>query len=159
VTASARVPITSLLAAEPHELGRSDWHRVDQASIDSFAALTGDRQWIHIDRERAASGPFGTTVAHGFLVLALIPLLLEEIVDLSVAKLLVNYGFDRVRFTAPTPSDAEVRLAVRLTSSEPKGETAHLVRLGCSLEIAGSEKPALVAEFLVLVYQEATVNV
>jgi len=95
------------------ELGISEWHPVTQQRIDAFAEATGDHQWIHVDAERAAAGPFGTTIAHGFLSLALTPLLVREIYEVRGLRLAINYGANRVRFPAPLPSNSEVRARAR----------------------------------------------
>jgi acyl dehydratase len=94
------------------DLGTSSWHVVTQERVDLFADATGDHQWIHVDRERAAAGPFGGTVAHGYLTLSLIPQLLAEVVEVTGADLAVNYGLNRVRFPAPLPTGSRVRASV-----------------------------------------------
>src|SRR5436190_80883 len=100
--------------AELHEavgehLGYSGWHRIEQSRIDAFADATGDRQWIHVDPERAAHGPFGGTIAHGYLTLSLLPMLVAQIYRVSGVRMGVNYGLNRVRFPAPVPVDSLVR--------------------------------------------------
>lgn len=132
--------------------GPSPYRAVDQARIDAFAAATDDPQWIHVDPERAARGPFGTTVAHGYLTLAL---LVPMVADLGLfpddARLVVNYGLDKARFPAPVPSGARVRVTARLNRVEPKGEGRLLLALGCEVELEGTGTPALVADVLYLV--------
>ena len=147
---------TSLTVAELAEsgertLGTSSWHVVDQERIDRFAEATGDDQWIHVDRERAALGPFGTTVAHGYLTLSLLPIMLRETISLSDARMVVNYGSERMRFTSPVPSGSRVRVHARLRSSEPRGGGV-LYRTGVEVEIEGQERPALVGEVLGLAF-------
>jgi len=127
------------------ELGTSSWHTIDQERINLFAEATGDRQWIHVDPEAAANGPFGTTVAHGYLTLALLPMLLSEVVSVSDAMMGLNYGTEKVRFTAPVPSGSRVRMHAKLNSSERKGPSI-LYRVGVEIEVEGQEKPALVGE-------------
>ena len=136
------------------ELGVSDWLTVDQSRIDAFADCTGDHQWIHIDPERARSGPFGTTIAHGLLTLSLLPMLREQIgvVPAGVRQVL-NYGSDRVRFLTPVPSGARIRARVTLVAAEPKGPGRTLLRTGNTVEIEGEERPALVAETLALLIE------
>ncbi len=134
------------------ELGVSDWLTVDQARIDAFAACTGDRQWIHVDPERARrESPFGTTIAHGLLTLSLLPTLREQIgvVPEGVAQVL-NYGSDRVRFLTPVKAGARIRARVTLTSAEPKGPGRVLLKTENTVEIEGEDRPALVADTLVL---------
>ena len=127
------------------ELGMSSWHTIDQERINLFAEATGDHQWIHVDPEQAAQGPFGTTVAHGYLTLALLPMLLSEVVSVSDAMMGLNYGTEKVRFTAPVPSGSRVRMHAKLNSSERKGPSI-LYRVGVEIEVEGQEKPALVGE-------------
>jgi acyl dehydratase len=147
---------TSLTVAELAEsgerpLGTSSWHVVDQERIDRFADATGDHQWIHVDRERAAQGPFGTTVAHGYLLLSLLPIMVRETISLSDVQMGINYGSDRIRFTAPVPAGARVRVHATLRSGERRGEGV-LYRTGVEVEVEGQERPAMVGEILSLVY-------
>lgn len=136
------------------ELGVSDWLTVDQPRIDAFAACTGDHQWIHTDPERARSGPFGTTIAHGLLTLSLLPMLREQIgvVPAGVRQVL-NYGSDKVRFLTPVKSGARIRARVVLVAAEPKGPGRTLLRTENTVEIEGEERPALVAETLALLIE------
>lgn len=128
-------------------LGVSEWIAIDQATIDAFAAATGDRQWIHIDPERAATGPFGTTVAHGFLTLSLLPLLLStafSIVDVGAS---INYGLNRVRFPAPLPVGSRVRGHFELLACEAVSGGMQLT-IKVTIEREGSDRPVCVAEAL-----------
>ncbi len=147
----AELTLQELEQSGERELGATDWVTVDQRSIDLFAEATGDHQWIHVDPERAADGPFGQTVAHGYLSLSLIPALLEQVLRVSDARMGVNYGIEKVRFTAPVPSGSEVRLHAKLHSAERRGEGV-LFRLGVAIEIRDQEKPALVGEVLYLTF-------
>jgi acyl dehydratase len=147
----AELTLQELEQAGERELGATEWVTVDQRSIDLFAEATGDHQWIHVDPERAADGPFGQTVAHGYLSLSLIPALLEQLLRVSDARMGVNYGIEKVRFTAPVPSGSEVRLHAKLQSAERRGEGV-LFRLGVTIEIRDQEKPALVGEVLYLTF-------
>ncbi|RFB78472.1 MaoC family dehydratase [Methylovirgula sp. 4M-Z18] len=134
------------------ELGVSDWVTIDQARIDQFAACTGDHQWIHVDVERAKrESPFKGTIAHGYLTLSLIASLSMEvgILPADVAAGL-NYGLDKVRFLAPVPAGARVRLRVVLLGVGPKDAGQVLMKTQNTLEIEGSTKPALLAETLAL---------
>jgi acyl dehydratase len=133
------------------DLGTSDWHRVEQKHIDLFADATGDHQWIHVNPEMAKQGPFGQTIAHGYLSLSLLPMLMTEVMSVSGAKMGINYGTDRVRFTNPVPSGAEVRLKAKLLSAEPKGDGL-LYKVGVEVEIKDQAKPAMVGEVLYLVF-------
>jgi acyl dehydratase len=147
----AELTLQELERAGERELGTSQWITVDQRSIDLFAESTGDHQWIHVDPARAAEGPFGTTVAHGYLSLSLIPALLEQVMQVSDAQMGVNYGIEKIRFTAPVPSGSEVRLRAKLSSTERRG-AGILLRLGVTIEIKGEEKPAVVGEVLYLIF-------
>jgi len=134
------------------ELGVSDWVVVDQARIDAFAHCTGDRQWIHVDVERARrESPFGGTIAHGYLTLSLLAALAMEIglipEDASAG---LNYGLDKVRFMTPVKAGAQVRNRVSLVSVEKKGGGRIIVKTMNELQIEGEEKPALVAETLAM---------
>src|SRR5437660_5591540 len=120
------------------EIAVSDWLTVEQARIDKFADATGDHQWIHVDPEAAAKGPFGTTVAHGYLTLALLPALLHQLLVVRDARMGVNYGIDKVRFTAPVPSGSEVRLHGKLLGAERRGEGVRY-RVGVEIEIRGGD--------------------
>jgi acyl dehydratase len=140
-----------LLEASDRDLGTSDWWRIEQRHIDLFAEATGDHQWIHVDPVAAAQGPFGTTVAHGYLSLSLLPMLLSQVLNVEGVRMGVNYGIERIRFTSPVPSGSEVRLHAKLLSAEPRGEGV-LYRVGVEVEIRNAEKPALVGEVLYLVF-------
>ncbi len=133
------------------DLGAGPWRRVEQKEIDLFADATDDHQWIHIDQEMAKQGPFGTTVAHGYLSLSLLSAMLPEIIRITDARMGINYGTDKVRFTAPVPSGSEVRLKGRLVKSERKGDGV-LWKVAVEMEIKDSPKPAFVAEALYIVY-------
>ena len=146
---TTKLTVEELAGGEERELGASEWHRVEQRNIDLFAEATGDHQWIHVDPEAAAAGPFGTTIAHGYLSLSMLPMLMSEIVNVTDARMGVNYGIDKVRFTAPVPSGSEVRLKARLLGAEQRGEGVRW-RVGVEVEIKGSERPALVGEVVYL---------
>jgi acyl dehydratase len=143
--------LQELEQAGERDLGATDWVTLDQDRIDTFAEATGDHQWIHVDPEMAAQGPFGGTIAHGYLSLSLLPGLLSEVMTVEGARMGINYGIDRVRFTAPVPVGSRVRLKAKLVSAERRGEGV-LYKLGVEVEIEGSEKPALVGEVLYLVF-------
>ncbi len=132
------------------ELGTSEWVAVNQDRIDQFAACTGDRQWIHVDVERAKrESPFGGPVAHGYLTLSLVaPLTMELGLIPPDAATGLNYGLDKVRFIAPVKAGARVRNRVSLVSAEPQSGGRLLVKVQCTLEIEGEAKPALIAEML-----------
>ena len=139
------------------ELGMSDWVTIDQPRIDSFAACTGDHQWIHVDAERAKrESPFRGPVAHGYLTLAMVaPLAMRIGVIPTDAAAGLNYGIDKVRFLAPVPAGARVRLRVVLAGLEPREGGQVIMKTQNTLEVEGSEKPALVAETLSLLLPAA----
>jgi acyl dehydratase len=137
--------LADLQAAVGQEIGLSDWLAVDQHRIDLFAQATGDHQWIHTDPVRAAAGPFGATVAHGFLTLSLLPHLFESAFDIADVRKGVNYGLNRVRFMAPVRVGSRLRGRFRLLAYEPLAGGAQLVT-EATLELEGSAKPACVAE-------------
>ncbi len=129
------------------EIGVSDWTVVDQARIDRFAEATGDLQWIHIDPARAAAGPFGGTIAHGFLTLSLLPLMSETGFAVDDVVMGVNYGLNRVRFPAPVPAGSRLRGRFKLLAYEPLEGGAQLT-VEVTMEREGSNKPVCVAESL-----------
>ncbi|MFJ9565251.1 MaoC family dehydratase [Streptomyces fuscichromogenes] len=141
-----------LLSASGRDLGKSEWIRVEQPRIDGFAEHTEDRQWIHVDPARAAEGPFGTTIAHGFLTLSLVPHLLAQVLHVSDETRGVNYGLDKVRFTNPVPVGAEIRLAAAVRDSVQRKDGGVMCRVEISVEIRGVERPALVGELVLLSY-------
>jgi len=143
--------LAELESASEMDLGISEWHRVEQKHIDLFADATGDHQWIHVNQEMAKQGPFGTTIAHGYLSLALLPKLLAEIMTISDAKMGVNYGSDKIRFTSAVPSGSNVRAKAKLVESDRKGDGI-LYKVGVEIEIEGQKKPALVGDVLYLVF-------
>ncbi|KQY01512.1 dehydratase [Massilia sp. Root133] len=134
------------------ELGRSRWFEIGQDRIATFADATDDHQWIHIDPERAArESPFGGTVAHGFLTLSLLPSMLADVLVMVDAKLVVNYGLNKVRFPAPVPAGSRVRAAIVLAALEDEHGSSQLT-LDVTVEREGGTKPVCVAEFLVRRY-------
>lgn len=133
------------------DLGTTDWIEVTQEMIDQFADATHDHQWIHVDPQRAAEGPFGTTIAHGFLTVSLLPDLVGELLRIEDSGMGVNYGLDRLRLTSPVPSGSKIRARGRLLGGERKGDGV-LMRVEATVELEGSERPALVTTLLLLRY-------
>jgi acyl dehydratase len=134
------------------EVGVSEWLTIDQERIDRFADCTGDFQWIHVDAERAKDGPYGATVAHGFLTLSLIPLLAKSVWAAQTGiKASFNYGLNRVRFAAPVRCGDRIRDRIGLVAIEERGEGRKLLTMDHTIEIEGQEKPALVATTLAMV--------
>ena len=138
-------------AAVGQELGTSDWLTVDQGRIDVFAKATDDYQWIHVDPERAKQGPFGTTIAHGYLTLSLLPYLVAQIFSIDGARMRINYGLNKVRFPSPVPVGASVRARSELIEATDVSDAVQVV-WRTTIEIAGSERPACVAEHVGRVY-------
>ncbi|GAA2749387.1 MaoC family dehydratase [Amnibacterium kyonggiense] len=130
------------------EIGTSDWLEIDQARIDRFADATDDHQWIHVDPARAADGPFGGTIAHGFLTLSLFIPLWSGLLEVTDATTLVNYGLDRVRFTSPVPAGSRVRLTAALDTVEPVARGGYQLGVSGVISIEGQERPAVVLAFL-----------
>jgi len=140
--------INEVLSAEGEHLGYTDWVTVGQDRISLFADATEDHQWIHVDQEKAAGGPFGTTIAHGFLTLSMLAHFSQSIISvIEKPSMSINYGLDKVRFLQPVTSGSRIRDGVEITSVKetPKG---YLVSTRHTVEIEGSERPALVAESL-----------
>lgn len=142
--------IDDIVAAQGEHLGYSDWLDIPQERIDAFADATEDHQWIHVDPQAAAQGPFGKTIAHGYLTLALLPALLAQILQMQGVAMVMNYGTQKVRFLAPVPVDSYVRLGLELQATE-RMSSGLRIQLGATLEIQGVDRPALVAEVLYLV--------
>jgi acyl dehydratase len=137
--------LADLQALVGQPIGSSDWLTIEQSRIDQFAQATGDHQWIHVDPERAAKGPFGTTIAHGFLTLSLLPLLSEQAFAIDDVRMGINYGLNRVRFPTPVPAGSRLRAQLKLLSYEPLPGGAQLT-VEVTMQLEGADKPACVAE-------------
>jgi acyl dehydratase len=141
--------IAEAVDAVGQELGVSAWTAVDQGRIDAFADTTGDRQWIHVDVDRArAESPYGTTIAHGFLTLSLIPALSKDNYRVDNAKMGINYGLNKVRFLAPVPAGSRVRVRSDLMDARMVNDTTVDLTVRQTVELDGSDKPAAVAEII-----------
>lgn len=136
------------VAAIGQNLGSSDWLVIDQQRIDLFAEATGDFQWIHVDPERAKDGPFGATVAHGYLTFSLINMFLPDLFMGEGMKMAINYGSDRVRFPAPVPVGSRVRATGELVNAEMLDTNTVQTTVRVTIEIEGSAKPGCVADIL-----------
>jgi acyl dehydratase len=146
------VPYAELPASVGKEMGTSEWHAVTQKDVNTFADVTHDHQWIHIDQERAAKeSPYGTTIAHGYFTLSLVPYLAGQIWKVSGAKMAVNYGSNKVRFPAPVPVGSRVRAHSKLIGCEEVKGGYQIVN-EITIEVEGNPKPACVAETLARVY-------
>lgn len=140
--------LAELPALVGQEVAVSDWVTVTQQQIDLFAEATGDHQWIHVDPERAKAGPFGATIAHGYLTLSLIPKLFENAIEIRGTSMGVNYGLNRVRFPAPVPAGSRLRGVIKLLACEPVADGGVQTTWQVTVEREGSAKPVCVAETL-----------
>lgn len=131
------------------EIGTSEWIQLDQERIDAFADATNDHQWIHVDAERAAEGPFGATIAHGFLTLSLLPHFAAEVFSLETPGARLNYGLEKVRFPQPVPVDSRLRSHVSF-GDVTEAKAGRQLIVNHSVEIEGADKPACVAAHVVL---------
>ena len=135
------------------ELGASEWIQIDQERVNLFADATGDHQWIHIDEEKAANGPFGATIAHGFLTLSLLPMLGAQVTDVTGMKMKINYGLNKVRFPNPVTVGSKVRDVVSLKEVTRKDSGIQVV-MSHVLEIEGQDRPAAIVEAVTLMVEE-----
>ena len=147
MTTSCRIALHELPERVGQEIAVTDWFDIDQSRIDAFAKATGDEQWIHVDPVRASQGPFGKTVAHGFLTLSLLPHLMHQHIDYVDLGMGINYGLDRVRFVHPVTVGSRIRLRVRLHEVAAI-EGGWQVTQDVTVEIEGGSKPACVARLL-----------
>ena len=140
--------LSELAACVGQEVATSDWLIVTQQQVDLFAQATGDHQWIHVDVERAKQGPFGAPIAHGFLTLSLLPKFFESALEVVETRMGVNYGLNRVRFTAPVPVGSRLRARLKLLECTAIPDNGYQMTWGVSVEREGSDKPVCVAESL-----------
>ena len=134
------------------DLGTSDWLTIGQERVNQFAEATEDHQWIHVDAGRASQGPYGTTIAHGYLTLSLVPRLLEDLFVIADKVRGTNYGLDRARFTSPVPVGSQVRMTGRLMEVTARADGGLQYKVAVALHVREQERPALVAEVIYLVY-------
>ncbi|WP_066272014.1 MaoC family dehydratase [Hydrogenophaga palleronii] len=144
--------LADLAACVGQEVAVSDWVQITQEQVNRFAEATGDHQWIHVDVERAKAGPFGAPIAHGFLTLSLLPVFLESSFEVRNTRMGVNYGLNRVRFTAPVPVGSRVRGRLTLQSTEPIEQGGLQMTWAVVIEREGADKPVCFAESLVRQY-------
>jgi acyl dehydratase len=144
--------LAELAAMVGQEVAVSDWIAITQTRINQFAEATGDHQWIHVDEARAKSGPFGSTIAHGFLTLSLIPQFLTASISVAQPAMGVNYGLNKVRFTSPVPVGSQLRARLTLLACEPVDRQGMQMTWQVTLERQGATKPVCVAESLVRWY-------
>ena len=138
--------LDELKALAGADLGHTGWLEITQDRVNAFADATSDHQWIHVDAEKAAAGPFGGTIAHGYLTLSLVVHLMNELLDVRGVSMGINYGLNKVRFPAPVPVGSKVRLAAQVGAVEAAGDNAVQAVVDVTVELAGSEKPACAAQ-------------
>lgn len=148
-----QMTLAEVLEARDLEVGHGPWFEIDQGRIDAFAEATEDRQWIHVDPQRAAETEFGGTIAHGFLLMSLLPKLFFEVVEFTDMERIINFGVDKVRFMAPVPSGDAVRLTVRILSGRRRSGGV-LMRIRGEIHLRSSGRRALVTEMLFLVFPQ-----
>ncbi len=141
--------LDEFVAAKGEELGQSPWHEISQEQVSAFADATGDHQWIHVDLERAASGPFGGTIAHGYLTVSLLPIFMMEIFQVQNLAMGINYGLDRVRFPSPVPVGSKIRATATLTDIK-QTHLGSLASVRMKVEVEGQSKAACIADTLSL---------
>jgi len=144
--------IAGLLELAGTTLGPTEWHEVTQDQVNTFADATGDHQWIHVDPERAATGPFGGTIAHGYLTLALIIPLWTSLLEIENLGMGVNYGLNKVRFPSPVPVGGKMRLTAHIAAADALDEKSVQLTVDFTMELEGSEKPAVAAQALYRYY-------
>ncbi|MGV0605828.1 MaoC family dehydratase [Mycolicibacterium sp. XJ1904] len=147
-TTASPTEYDGIAAFEEHvgeHLGYSQWRQVTQKEIDLFAEATGDHQWIHVDAEKAAKGPYGKTIAHGYLTLSLVPVLVQQIYKVTGLSMQVNYGVDKLRFPAPVPVDSRIRGGAELIKVDRTNNGARAT-VRVTVEVEGSERPACVVD-------------
>jgi acyl dehydratase len=136
------------------DLGESDWLEIDQRRIDTFADATGDHQWIHVDEEKARAGPYGSTIAHGYLTASLVNFFLPQLLDVQGISMGVNYGVDKIRFPAAVPVGSKIRGRGRITSVEETKDGGIQSKVTVTIEIEGQDRPACVIETISRYYSE-----
>ena len=144
--------LDELKALAGADLGHTGWLEITQDRVNAFADATSDHQWIHVDAEKAAAGPFGGTIAHGYLTLSLVVHLMNELLDVRGVSMGINYGLNKVRFPAPVPVGSKVRLAAQVGAVEDAGVNAVQAVVDVTVELAGSEKPACAAQAVLRYY-------
>lgn len=149
------LPLEKLKEQVGQEIGVTDWLKIDQARINAFAECTEDHQWIHVDEDAAASGPFGTTIAHGYLTLSLLPYFSADHARVPEGTMMaINYGMNKLRFVNPVKVDSNLRDRISLTGVDEKSGGRILVTTTHTLEIEGEEKPAAIAETLTMFFTQ-----
>ncbi len=150
--ANVDVTVAELESWVGRDLGYSSWLVIDQPRIDRFAEATEDRQWIHVDPDRAASGPFGATIAHGYLTLSLVPYFFDQLLCVTDQARGTNYGVEQVRFTSPVTVGSSLRMRGDIRAVRTRGDGGAQFTFGFQIELRGQERPALVGEVTYLAY-------
>jgi acyl dehydratase len=140
--------LAELPALVGQEVAVSDWLTITQEQVNLFAQATGDHQWIHVDVERARAGPFGGPIAHGYLTLSMLPKFFESALEVRGTRMAVNYGLNKVRFTAPVPVGSRLRSRMKLLAADPIDNGGYQVAMQVTIEREGSDKPVCIAESL-----------
>jgi acyl dehydratase len=148
-TANGLAELTALAGAD---LGHTGWLEITQQRVNTFADATDDHQWIHVDTARAAAGPFGGTIAHGYLTLSLLVPLFGQLLEVTGISMSINYGLNKVRFITPVPVGSKIRLAARVASVEPAGDNAVQLTADCTVELDGAARPACAAQAIYRYY-------
>lgn len=146
--------VAELAEVQNLELGGSAWRRVEQERVNTFADATDDHQWIHVDPDRAADGPFGGSIAHGYLTLSLVPAMLKEILTIKDHLRGTNYGLEKVRFTSPVPVGSEIRLVGSIPAATRRDDGGVQYRVVLRIEIKGQDRPAMVGESIYLSFAQ-----
>jgi acyl dehydratase len=146
------ITVAELAEARDLDLGATPWMEMTQERVDTFADATSDHQWIHVDEARAAEGPFGRTIAHGYLTLSLVPYLLKQLVVITDHGRGTNYGLEKVRFTSVVPVGAELRMAASIPGAERRDDGGVQYRVDLRIELRGQERPAMVGQSIYLTY-------
>lgn len=149
------ITVAELAGVKDLDLGTSPWREIEQVRVDTFAEATDDHQWIHVDPARAAEGSFGGTIAHGYLTLSLVPAMFKELLTITDHGRGTNYGLEKVRFTAPVPVGAQIRLAASIPEATRRDDGGVQYRVALKVEILGQERPAMVGESIYLTYPRA----
>jgi len=149
--------IAGIKAHAGKHLGKSQWLTIDQTRINAFADATGDHDWIHVNPERAKTGPFGKTIAHGYLTLSMVFALIREVYVFEDIKMGLNYGIEKLRFPAPVPVDSRIRLDLTLKEARDVPDGVQIT-VGCTIECDASEKPAVVADLVFRHYESPSLS-
>jgi len=150
--------VAELAGVKDLDLGATPWQAIEQTRVDAFADVTDDHQWIHVDPVRAANGPFGGTIAHGYLTLSLVPSMLKKLLRITDQGRGLNYGLERVRFTAPVPVGAQIRLAASILKADWRSDGGVQYHVALRIEVRGQDRPAMVGESIYVTYPAVEIS-